>query len=67
MILQQLGLIKITIIQKLKVQGFLKTRQQKLPTRLIAHQSASAHATERIKVKWGWGWNEITQLMKHLH
>ena len=31
----------------------IKTRQHRLPTRLIAHQPASAHATEWIKVNRG--------------
>ena len=35
---------------KIKSTRDNKTTQQKLPTRLIAHQSASAHATLRIKV-----------------
>ena len=30
-----------------------KTRQQKFTTRLIAHQSAPAYATEKIKVNGG--------------
>ena len=52
---------------KMKGTKVNKTRQRKMPTRLMAQQSASAHATERIKVNGGWGQDEISQLIKHLH